>query len=60
MDDMDLEKNKYTVYLQLELDDAGRNIIKEISKQYIKYTDSEGTEKTDYISVRVDGASIMK
>ena len=56
---MDSETNKYTVYLQLELDDAGRKIIKEISKQYIKYTDSEGTEKTDRIAIRVDGASIM-
>jgi len=55
----DSETNKYTIYLQLELDEAGRNIIKEISKQYIQYTDSEGTEQTDRVSIRVDGAAIM-
>lgn len=53
------ETNKYDVYLQLTLDEKGREIIKEVSKQYIKYTDSEGNEKTDRISIRIDGESIM-
>ena len=53
------DTNKYTIYLQLELDEDGQKIIKEISKQYIQYTDSEGNTQTDRISIRVDGASIM-
>ena len=53
------ETNKYDVYLQLTLDEKGREIIKEASKKYIKYTDSEGNEKTDRISIRVDGDAIM-
>ena len=53
------ETNKYDIYLQLTLDEKGREIIKEASKQYIKYTDSEGNEKTDRISIRVDGDAIM-
>ena len=50
---------KYDIYLQVTIDEEGRNIIKEISKQYIKYTDSSGEEKTDRISIRIDGATIM-
>ena len=53
------ETNKYDIYLQLTLDEKGKEIIKEISKQYIEYTDSEGNEKTDRISIRVDGKSVM-
>ena len=57
---IDQETNTYTIYLQLTFDEAGTNIIKEMSKQYIKFTDSNGEEKTDYISVRVDGSSVMR
>lgn len=56
----DQESNSYTIYLQLEFDEAGADLITEISKKYVKYTDSEGNSKTDYISIRVDGASVMK
>lgn len=56
---LDQEDNTYTIYLQLTVDEAGQNIIKAISQEYIKYTDSQGNEKTDYISIRVDGSSIM-
>jgi len=56
---LDQTAGTYTIYLQLELDEDGRNIIKEISKQYIEYTDSEGNSQKDKISLRVDGSSIM-
>lgn len=56
---LDQEAGTYTIYLQLNLDDEGRNIIKEISKQYIEYTDSEGNTQKERISIRVDGAAIM-
>lgn len=53
------ETNKYTIYLQVELDEEGKKILKEISKQYIEYTDSEGNSQKDRISIRIDGATIM-
>ena len=57
---LDPETNKYTIYLQLTVDDEGAKIINEISKQYVQYTDSEGNEQTDRISIRIDGAPIMR
>lgn len=51
--------SSYSLYLQVELDEEGGKLLTEISKQYIQYT-SEGESKTDYISIRVDGESIMK
>lgn len=56
---LDQESNTYTIYLQLTLDEDGQKIIKEISKQYIEYTDSEGNSQKDRILIRVDGAPIM-
>lgn len=56
----DEKTSTYTVYLQLELDEEGANLLREISKKYIKYTDDSGEEKTDYISVQVDGSDIRK
>ena len=53
------ETNKYDIYLQLAFDEKGREIIEEMAKQYVQYTDSEGNEQTDRISIRVDGAPIM-
>ena len=53
------ETNKYDIYLQLTLDEKGKEIIKEVSKQYIQYKDSEGNEQTDRISIRIDGQSVM-
>jgi preprotein translocase subunit SecD len=53
------DTSSYTVYLQLTLDDEGRELIKEMSNAYTTYTDDEGEEQKDYISIRVDGSSIM-
>ena len=53
------ETNKYDIYLQLTLNENGKNIIKEISKQYVQYKDSEGNDKTDRISIRIDRSPIM-
>jgi hypothetical protein len=55
----DQEENTYTVYLQLTLDTEGTNLITEMSKKYVQYTDEEGETQTDYISIRVDGSAIM-
>ena len=54
-----ITKNKYDIYLQLTLTENGKNIIKEISKQYVQYKDSEGNDKTDRISIRIDRSPIM-
>lgn len=48
----------YTVLLQLELTDEGAEILKNISKKYVQYTDDNGEQKTDYISFQIDGSSI--
>lgn len=48
----------YTVLLQLELTNEGAEILKDISKKYVQYTDENGETKTDYISFQIDGSSI--
>jgi preprotein translocase subunit SecD len=53
------DTSSYTVYLQLTLDEEGRELIKEMSNTYTTYTDDSGEEQKDYISIRVDGSSIM-
>ena len=48
----------YYTYLQIELDDEGAEILTELSNTYIEYTDDEGEEQTDYISIEIDGDAI--
>lgn len=61
--DLNQETNKYDIYLQLTLDEKGREIVKEMSKQYVEYTtkNDEGEDETkkERIAIRVDGSSIM-
>ena len=52
--------NSYTIYLQVNLTDEGTKLLEEISKKYVEYSDSEGNSQKEYISIRVDGASVMK
>ncbi len=56
---LDDETNLYDVYLQLSFDEKGAELIREISKKYVEYTDSDGNTQTDRISVRLDGSAIM-
>ncbi len=48
----------YTVYLNIEFDDEGAQILNNISKEYIAYTNDDGESVTDYISITLDGSSI--
>ncbi len=53
------DNNKYNLYLQLTFDDSGKEILKEIVKQYISYTNESGEEVQERVSFRVDGSSLM-
>ena len=44
----------YVVYLQVELNEEGSKILKDISNKYTEYTTTDGTKKTDYISISLD------
>ena len=48
----------YDTYLQIEFDEEGANIINEISQKYIEYTDDDGEEQIDYITIEIDGDAI--
>lgn len=48
----------YSVYLNLEFDEEGANILNQLSKTYITYTPEGGEETTDYIAITLDGSSI--
>lgn len=48
----------YTVYLNIEFDDEGAQILNNISKEYISYTNEDGESVTDYISITLDGSSL--
>lgn len=50
----------YTISLQLTLDKEGTELLKEISKNYNPYTDEEGTEQYNCISINVNDESIRK
>lgn len=48
----------YDVYLNIEFDEEGTQILREISNEYIAYTNDAGEETTDYISITIDGSAI--
>ena len=48
----------YTVFLNLQFDEEGAQILNDISTEYIAYTNSEGESVTDYISINIDDSSI--
>ena len=50
----------YTVFLNIEFDEEGAQILNDISTKYITYTNSEGNSVTDYLSVTIDGSSIYR
>ncbi len=51
--------NTYQAYLQLEFDEEGTEILKEISNEYITVTDGAGNETTNYISVTLDDQTLI-
>lgn len=48
----------YDVYLNIEFDEEGAQILREISNEYIRYTNDAGEETTDYISITIDGSAV--
>ena len=48
----------YTIYLNIEFDEEGAQILNDISTEYIAYTNDNGESVTDYVSITMDGSSI--
>ena len=51
--------NGYQAYLQLEFDKDGAEKLKEISNKYQTVTDENGEETTNYISIIMDGQTLV-
>ena len=52
--------SSYQVYLQIEFNDEGAEILKDISKKYIQYVDDTDTEIEKDVELRLDGSALMK
>lgn len=50
--------NHYQVYLQVNFDETGRALLKEISNQYQSVTDSTGKSTNYYVSAALDGETL--
>lgn len=52
------DNSGYQVCLQINFNKEGTEKLKNISNKYIKYTNDAGEEKTDYVTVNLDGQAI--
>lgn len=50
----------YQVYLQVIFDKEGKELLRNISKNYVETKDSEGNSNIKYIEVQLDGQTIAK
>lgn len=48
------ENGEYEVYLQLDFDETGKELLKEVTKEYTATVDAEGNTTTPYVEVRLD------
>lgn len=53
------EDEGYQCYLQVALNDSGKEKISEISKKYVQTTDESGEASIEYISVRFEGQALL-
>ncbi|MBR3613646.1 MAG: hypothetical protein IKL55_00505 [Clostridia bacterium] len=53
------ENGEYQVYLGLEFDQTGKQILKEITEKYTKVTDKDGNDISKNIDVRLDNQTII-
>lgn len=53
------ETGEYEVYLQLDFDSTGKEILKDITSKYISTVDAEGNDSTNYVEVRLDDQPII-
>lgn len=53
------ESGQYEVYLQLDFDETGKEILKDITSKYIQKTDENGKVTSKTVEVRLDGQSIL-
>lgn len=48
------ENGEYEVYLQLDFDEVGKEILKDMTAKYVPVVDAEGNTTTPYVEVRLD------
>ena len=48
------ENGEYEVYLQLDFDEKGKEILKDVTGKYVPTVDAEGNTETPYVEVRLD------
>lgn len=53
------DDGEYEVYLQLDFDAEGKEILKDITSKYIATVDAEGNSTTNYVEVRLDDQAII-
>lgn len=53
------EEEGYQLYLQIELNNDGKEALREISKKYVQTTDDSGTSSTEYVAVRFEGQTLL-
>lgn len=49
----------YIVYLQIELNEEGTKILKDVSNKYREYTTTDGTNQVDYVTIAIDDLNIV-
>lgn len=49
----------YVVYLQIELNEEGTKILKDVSNKYKEYTTTDGTTQIDYVTISLDDLNLV-
>lgn len=53
------ENGEYEVYMQLDFDEAGKEILEKITSEYIQKVDESGNTTTKTVEVRLDGQTLI-
>ena len=53
------EEDGYQLYLQITLDNEGKEALSEISKKYVETTNEAGETSTEYVAVRFEGQTLL-
>ena len=53
------ENGEYEVYLQLDFDEVGKEILKDMTAKYVPVVDAEGNTTTPYVEVRLDNQPMI-
>ena len=53
------DEGEYEVYLQLDFDEEGKEILKDVTTKYKATVDAEGNSTTNYVEVRLDDQAMI-